>query len=153
MKKNYLLILLIFLFGCSNVTNQHSNQISEKVLDSLMTASKEIPLTKYQSQDSQIKTALLILKEKLHKSNMNLSKLLVGNVAKKNDSIITFEISDVDELISNHYRNRVNKELKEHPDKDGSYISFPPITGQISGVEGTYSVNTKNKTLRIYLSQ
>ena len=163
MKKLITLSIVNLLISCSQkkeeiyIPNCLSDSIENKIsiceLDSLIDNSPYWKLTNFRTTNRKEIDAIEILKEKLQLQKVDITKLIIYEIIDYNDSTVIFCLEHIDGLIYNHNLNKRNIDLAKHPDKNGGYETIPPATGNVTGIEGYYNVDIKNKTLEINYTQ
>ena len=163
MKKLLTLSIAILLISCSQknreiytpncLSDSIENRIPINELDSLIDNSPYWKLTNFKTTNRKEVDAIQILKEKLKLQKVDITKLIIYEIIDYNDSTVIFYLEHIDGLIYNHNLNKRNLELAKHPDKNGDYEIIPPVTGNVTGVEGYYNVDINNQTLEINYTQ
>lgn len=146
----YLSILLLCFFAC----NLHSStkdktyvakgnfgqiEISYTKLDSIISSLPFWKLNEYKTTDCKKSIAVQILKKEMLHRNQEIEKYLIIEIIENKDQSITF--------ILNHINQYVYLYNLEH-NKDSV-----PLTGNVTGVEGWYTVNLNTNQLKISYTQ
>jgi hypothetical protein len=157
MNKVFFIIVIFVICSCGQTIDKQQNdsdevykakidfgEVDNKIrvveLDSLINSIPVQRLNDYKTVDSVENIAFLILKKEINRQEKSTSGLLITKSEMLNDSVLVFTISHIDYFTYMYNRSKMDPEP-------------PPITGNISGLEGWYYVDIKSETLNIQYEQ
>ncbi|MFP4047895.1 MAG: hypothetical protein ACLFT4_09100 [Bacteroidales bacterium] len=166
----FIAILILSTFGSCNLTQTKVNSDSEiyvakrdfgkidntilkSELDSVINSLPYYRLENYKTTDFGVSLAYIYLKKALRERNLNPDNFLIYEIKRLDDSIISFHLDHFDYYVYRRNLEKMNKKLKRDSSQKYGYITSPPITGNVSGNEGWYNVDYKNKKLNIIHGQ
>lgn len=153
MKKLLPLLLLSFSscnFNTAKDNNQEDNiyaakgnfgtiEIPHAKLDSILSSLPFGRLSAYKTIDSNKSVAVQLLRQELIKRNQEVEKYLILKIIENKDQTITFYLSHINQQIYSYHLEHEQDAI--------------PITGNITGVEGWYTVDMKTDKISISYAQ
>jgi hypothetical protein len=169
MQKLLTILILILLFGCSQISKNNSNdtdiytakkdfgkidnRIPKSILDSLISVLPYWRLDDYKTTDVEESLAVEFLRNKLELKGLKPNEFLIYEIKKENDSVIVFHIDHVDSYVYRYNLDKTNSKLSKNPLPDGTIEEIPPMTGNVSGYEGWYRIDLGRKKLEVIYGQ
>jgi len=130
-----------------------SNRIKKTKLDSVISQLPYWTLNEFKTTDFTESIATEILTNDFRTKGLNTNEFIIYEIKKPNDSIVVFYLNHFDSFVYKYNLDKLNSVLAENPTIEGWIETIPPITGNISGYEGWYIVNLKNKDIKITYAQ
>lgn len=130
-----------------------SNRIEKTKLDSIINQLPYWKLSDFKTTDLHESLAAEILITDFRAKDLSTNEFLIFGIFKTNDSTLMFHLDHFDSFVYKYNLEKLNTELSEKPTDDGYTEEIPPITGNISGYEGWYTVNLESKRIDINYAQ
>jgi len=130
-----------------------SNQIEKTKLDSIINQLPYWRLSDFKTADLHESLATKILITDFREKGLNTNEFIILGIFKTSDSTLMFHLDHFDSFIYKYNLDKLNEELSKKPTDDGYIEEMPPVTGNISGYEGWYTVNLESKKIDINYAQ
>ena len=163
-----LLIAVVTFFSCSQQKTKKgtsdfyiakrdfgsvSNRIEKTKLDSIINQLPYWKLGAFKTADLHESLAREILITDFRKKDLNANEFIILGIFKTSDSTLIFHLDHFDSFIYKYNLDKLNEELSKKPTADGYIEEMPPVTGNISGYEGWYTVNLESENIDINYAQ
>lgn len=130
-----------------------SNRISKSKLDSIINSLPYWRLDRFKTTNFHESLAVDLLKDNLKSKGLNTNEFIIYEIKIENDGIVTFHLNHIDYFVYRYNFEKFSAELAKKTDKNGYAKEVLPMTGNVSGHEGWYSVDFNNKEIEISYAQ